>query len=113
MKRHPGNIFISLIIMIFHIGSNAQDRKIDSLKAKLSSENNDTAKVTILLKLGSKYDLADSGVFYSSLALKYARRSGYKNKISVCLSNLGYYYLDLQKMSEALTSFKEALSLYE
>src|SRR5438132_7343717 len=104
MKRHPGNIFISLIILIFHVTSYAQDRTIDSLKAKLYAENNDTSKVTILLKLGSRYDLADSGVFYSSLALKCARRSGNKNKIAACLSNLGYYYLDLQKMSEALTS---------
>lgn len=116
--KNTGRILALILVFTFCASVNAQNiplavGTIDSLKAAINAETNDTSRITLLLKLCSKYNRADSGVYYCSVALAQARKAANKKKIVSCLNGMGVFYTDLQKRSEALTCFKEALALAE
>lgn len=113
MRKHLPGLLALILSLAFSDALNAQNTKIDSLKKAIAAETSDTSKVALLLRLSNQYNRADSGVHYCSLALATARKAGNKNKIAACLNELGVFYLDLQKRSEALTCFREGLALFE
>ncbi|MEO7486339.1 MAG: hypothetical protein ABIU77_04535, partial [Ferruginibacter sp.] len=64
-------IFIFLLSCFITARAQQQNTYIDSLRNKLSKEQNDSVRISILLQMGDKYSLskADSSFNYYQLAL--------------------------------------------
>lgn len=111
MKRLLTIFFV--LTCVFLLAQNGTVKTIDSLKQKLAAANRDSTRIGLLRKLSLQYDRSDSGVHYISMALDIAHRLKDRQKVASCLSTLGYFYLNLEKKSEALRCYKEALQISE
>ncbi len=71
--------FILLFLFLFLIRSNAQNKKIDSLKQELSGISNDSLRCLILNNIANAYifENPDSAFFYADKTLMYSKNKKY------------------------------------
>ncbi|MGC9364958.1 MAG: tetratricopeptide repeat protein [Fidelibacterota bacterium] len=93
----------------------AQNADIDSLRHALASAETDSARVAILIKLGTNvddYDL-DKAIDYSLQALELMPATAVTLQRGILLNDIGYNFWRLGKFYEAVDYYKKALVIFE
>ena len=107
--------YIALFLFTIICSASGHLSRLDSLKLKLSSENNIVAKATILNKIAEVYqDLnPDEMLKYATLALQSAKQSRNNLQIGFAFLNLGNANIILGNYDNAIEYFHNAKNILE
>jgi len=114
MTRHA-RYWILIIFSASAIYCDAQDAQIDSLKAFVASEKEDTAKVNALLLLSSKYAATspEHAIEYGVKARTLSVKLGFRKGQAYALKNIGIGYYKQTKYLDALVVWQTSKSIFE
>ena len=115
MKKAIKKIIIFLCLLCFALLSGAQNLKIDSLKQRLESLSEDTAKVNLLYALSNEYlwSFPDIGKTYAEKGLQLSKKLGYKYGEGVCSYNLSVGLSQTGDFTNALDFGFRAIKIFE
>jgi adenylate cyclase len=115
MTRHARYWIIIGMLLGPAIYGNAQDAQIDSLKAFVASEKEDTARVNALLLLSSKYTATspDDAIKFGVKARTLSIKLGFRKGQAYALKNIGIGYYKQGKYLDALVVWHTSLSIFE
>jgi tetratricopeptide (TPR) repeat protein len=116
IARFTTAFFCLLLLCIAPVSYALAQSKTDSLLNVLEQcKAEDTSRVVALNNLGRHLRSNDpnKAVLYIKEAEKLARKLGFQRELAVSLSGQGLICLDQGKPEEAMTKFKEALSIRE
>ena len=115
MKKAIKKIIIFLCLLCFALLSGAQNLKTDSLKQRLESSSEDTAKVNLLFALSNEYlwSVPDIGKTYAEKGLQLSKKLGYKYGEGVCSYNLSVGLSQTGDFTNALDFGFRAIKIFE
>ncbi|MES2761059.1 MAG: tetratricopeptide repeat protein [Bacteroidota bacterium] len=94
----------------------AQNRKIDSLLSRVTTDISDTNKVKDLYRLCNEFSLIgdyEKGLTYGKQAASLAQNLKFKNGIASAYNNMGIIYMDQSNFAEAMKCFEVSLTNYK
>jgi two-component system NtrC family sensor kinase len=106
--------FLSLLLFAFFIAG-AQRKLIDSLRAKLNRNLDDTTRVNTLLDISHDYYLSnpDSNIIFAQQAYELAEKYKLARKQSRALNNMATGYATLGDYAKAIQMFYRSLRISE
>ncbi len=107
--------YILTLLVILSLNSNAQDKKLDSLNAVLTSTIPDSAKILTHIELAKALRGSEpkKAFEHSKKALNLAQSSKYLPGIALGYKWVGFYYFDRSSFLEAQNWWLKALKAYE
>lgn len=110
---HYIRLLVVLLAIILVEKSIAQNKtKVDSLKILLSTPQDDSTKISLLLKL-ARYDDPLERLDYAKAALNLAKKNNFKNKEGLSLEYMSLAHRKLGNYPEAIKASLEALRIYD
>jgi two-component system NtrC family sensor kinase len=108
---------LSIILLLFFTVAiaNAQHKKIDTLRAALSTATADTARVNILMELGVNYFISnpDSCIIFSLQAYDLAGKNKIPVKQARALNNMANAYATMGDYVKGIQLYVKSLRIYE
>lgn len=103
-----------LFMLCFPLAKAQPTKQIDSLKNLLKTENRDTMRIGLQLKIARKYKTVnvDTALLYANKGLSAAEKINYRAGIARGLFDLGYIYLNHEN-NKALDYFTKSKTVYE
>jgi len=115
MKKAIKKIIFFLSLLCFAVLSDAQNLTTDSLKQKLESLSEDTAKVNLLIALSNEYlfSFPDSGRIYAEKGIQLAKKLNYKYGEALCSGVISVALSQTGDFTNALDFGFRAVDIYE
>lgn len=107
-------VYILLFLISLASFSFSQKNKVDSLQKVLRNETEDTSRVKILNDICMQYQFSnwDTSFFYAKKALTLAESSGFQKGLGSSFNNIGFYYFNVGKSSDALVYYLKANDIF-
>lgn len=105
----PIILFFSILIGLQAAG---QVNTVDSLKKRITVQNDDTTKVNQLNQLTSQIIQSNEAITFANQAIKLSEKIGYTKGKALALKNLGLYYFIKSDFIPAEEYWTEALNVY-
>jgi len=107
-------IYLSLFLISLVSFSFSQKNKVDSLQKVLKNETEDTSRVNTLNELYKQYQFSDPDTAYAfaKKASTLAESLGFERGLGSALNNIGFYYFNIGKSSEALVYYLKANDIF-
>lgn len=105
---------LSLPFLLAYALCTGQSVSVDSLKALLSTSNDDTSKVKLLLRIGMIYRNTEPklAIPFTEKAKELSAHLGYDDGLALAYKYTGLAYYDQGRFIEAMDNYNQALQLF-
>jgi adenylate cyclase len=107
--------YLLFLYCFFFLGIQAQDKKIDSMRAVVNSNVPDSIKIFTQVDIARSYriDNAEQMLKEAQKALEMAESAGFKKGIAMANKWIGFYYNDRAEYNETLEYWNKSLAIFK